>query len=75
MEEYIRELQEKVGLTEEQATKAVAVLFEKVKSKIPEPLQQMAANMFGAGEGSQEEGGSIIDKMQQFAKNTQNDSQ
>ncbi len=65
MQEYIKELQDKVGLTEEQATQAVMVLFEKIKSKIPEPLQAMAANMFA---GDQEEG-SLLDKLKQFQKN------
>lgn len=65
MEEYIKELQEKVGLTEEQATKAVNVLFEKIKSKIPEPLQAMAANLFASDEGE----GSLMDKLQQFQQN------
>ncbi len=66
MQEYIRELQEKAGLTEEQATKAVTVLIEKVKSKIPEPLQGMVEHVF-ADNG---EGLSIQDKLKSFQQNT-----
>lgn len=67
MQEYIRELQEKAGLTEEQATRAVAVLIEKVKSKIPEPLQGMVENIFA----DQEEGMSLQDKLKRFQQKTQ----
>lgn len=73
MEEYVKELQEKVGLTEEQATKAVQVLFEKLKSNIPEPLQQMAQNMFM--NDSSGEGDSLMDKVQQFQQNLGTDSE
>lgn len=64
MQEYIQELQEKVGLTEEQATQAVKVLFEKIKSKIPEPLQAMAANLFA----DSDEESSLMDKLRQFGQ-------
>lgn len=65
MEEYIKALQEKVGLTEEQATQAVQVLFEKIKAKIPEPLQAMAANLFASDAGE----GSLMDKLKAFQQN------
>lgn len=68
MQDYVRELQEKVGLTEEQATQSVQVLFEKLKSSIPAPLQQMAENMFMGGSSENEEG-SLMDKVQQFQQN------
>ncbi len=66
MQEYVRELQEKVGLSEEQAVKSVQVLFEKLKSKIPEPMQQMAENMFM---NDSEEANSLQDKIQKFQQN------
>ncbi|HLR36447.1 MAG TPA: hypothetical protein VK084_00240 [Chitinophagaceae bacterium] len=66
MQEYVRELQEKVGLSEEQAVKSVQVLFEKLKSKIPEPMQQMAENMFM---NDSEEENSLQDKIQKFQQN------
>lgn len=62
MQEYIKELQEKVGLTEEQATKAVAVLIAKIKSKVPESLQGMVDNVIG----SQGEEESLEDKIRKF---------
>lgn len=66
MQEYVRELQEKVGLSEEQAVKSVQVLFEKLKSKIPEPMQQMAENMFMNDSGEEN---SLQDKIQKFQQN------
>lgn len=65
MQEFINELKEKVGLTEEQATKAVEVLFEKIKSKVPESLHDLMGSFFA---DAKKEGGSIVDKMQNMAK-------
>lgn len=74
MQEYIKALQEEVGLTEEQATKSVQVLLEKIKENIPEPFQAMAANMFLGGDsesGTEED--SLMDKVKQFAQKTKGD--
>lgn len=46
MEEYIKELQDKVGLTAEQAKKAIETIVGKVKSKIPESLHGAIDGVF-----------------------------
>ena len=46
MEEYIKELQDKVGLTAEQAKKAIEAIVGKVKSKIPESLHGSIDSIF-----------------------------
>lgn len=46
MQEYIDELQRKVGLTAEQAKQAVEAIVGKVKSKIPESLHGAVDGIF-----------------------------
>lgn len=46
MQEYIQELQEKAGLTKEQATKAMTVLVDKIKSKVPDAFHGIINNLF-----------------------------
>lgn len=46
MEEYIKELQDKVGLTADQARKAIEAIVGKVKSKIPESLHGSIDSIF-----------------------------
>lgn len=48
MQEYINELQEKVGLTEEQAKKAIETIVAKVKTKVPESLHGSIDSIFSA---------------------------
>jgi hypothetical protein len=46
MEEYIKELQDKVGLTADQAKKAIEAIVGKVKSKVPESLHGSIDSIF-----------------------------
>lgn len=51
MQEYIDELREKVGLTEEQARKAIETIVAKVKTKIPEALHGSIDSIFSGKTG------------------------
>lgn len=51
MQEYIDELQEKAGLTAEQAKKAIETIVAKVKSKVPESFHASIDGIF-AGQTS-----------------------
>lgn len=66
MQEYIQELQEKAGLTEEQATKAMAVLLAKIKSKVPEAFHGIIDNLFA--DKKKREEGSFQDKYKDFSE-------
>lgn len=46
MQEYIDELQQKVGLTADQAKQAVETIVNKVKSKVPESFHSAIDNLF-----------------------------
>lgn len=46
MQEYIDELQQKAGLTEDQAKQAVEIIVSKVKSKVPESFHSAIDNLF-----------------------------
>ncbi|HEX5552429.1 MAG TPA: phage tail tape measure C-terminal domain-containing protein [Chitinophagaceae bacterium] len=61
MQEYINELQQKAGLTAEQAKKAIETIIAKVKSKVPESFHGGIDSIF-AGQGE-----SIQQKYQAFS--------
>lgn len=66
MQEYIQELQEKAGLTEEQATKAMEVLVAKIKSKVPVAFHGIIDNLFADKE--KKESSSFQDKYKDFSE-------
>lgn len=77
MEEYIKELQEKAGLTAEQAKKAIETIVTKVKSKIPESLhgsidsifsQQTKDKMASFQQQAEDYGSQASDKLKTYAE-------
>lgn len=58
MKELIAELQSKAGLSEEQAMKALQVLTEHIKSKLPPMMQGMVDNFIG---GQQPQADDFVD--------------
>ncbi len=69
MEALIKKVQEKTGLTAEQAKSAVASVMEFVKSKLPEGLADKVDDMFGGAEGEKVEFGGIMDALSGFFGN------
>lgn len=65
MQEFINDLQQKVGLTAEQAKSALETIVAKVKSKIPESLHGSIDSIF-SGKGS-EAAASFQAKAQEFS--------
>jgi polyhydroxyalkanoate synthesis regulator phasin len=55
LQEYIDELQQKAGLSAEQARKAVETIIAKVKTKVPEALHGAIDSMFAAQGTTREE--------------------
>ena len=64
MQELIQSLQEKAGLTEEQANKSLLVFIEFVKSKIPPALHGNIEAILG--KMSQDNASGFTDKMKDF---------
>lgn len=78
MQEYIDELQQKAGLTEEQAKQAIDVIVSKVKSKVPESFHSAIDNLFAGQTASdalkqkyQDFSDQASEKLQQFGKEAQ----
>lgn len=65
MQEFIDELQQKVGLTAEQAKKAIETIIEKVKTKVPEMLHGTIDSVFTAGS---QKGEDLMQRAQEFAR-------
>lgn len=67
MQEYIKELQEKAGLTAEQARKAIQTIVAKVKSKVPESFHGGIDSIFGenASANFQEKARSFSDQAEE----------
>lgn len=70
MKEYINELQEKAGLTAEQAKKAIETIVAKVKSKVPESFHGSIDSIFGeeASETFQQKARSFSDQAEEKIK-------
>jgi hypothetical protein len=66
MQEYINELQQKVGLTAEQAKQAIETIVNKVKSKVPESLHGSIDSIF-SGQGASGAGAAFQEKAQAFS--------
>ncbi len=49
MEEIIAQLKERAGLTDEQATKAIAVMKEFISAKVPPMFSGFVDNFFSGG--------------------------
>ncbi|MFB6457478.1 hypothetical protein ACE38W_19565 [Chitinophaga sp. Hz27] len=77
MQELIQQLQEKVGLTAEQATQSIDVIKEYVKGKLPPFIAGTVDSWFAGMAGKTEEkGDGIMDKAGDFldhAKDTAED--
>ncbi|TAM97345.1 MAG: hypothetical protein EPN39_11440 [Chitinophagaceae bacterium] len=78
MQEYIDELQQKAGLTEEQAKQAIDIIVNKVKSKVPETFHSAIDNLFAGQTASdalkqkyQDFSDQASEKLQQFGKEAQ----
>ncbi|MGH2643577.1 MAG: hypothetical protein ACRDE2_06495 [Chitinophagaceae bacterium] len=78
MQEYIDELQQKAGLTAEQAQQAVEIIVNKVKSKVPESFHSAIDNLFAGQTASdalkqkyQDFSDQATEKLQQFGKEAQ----
>lgn len=78
MQEYIDELQQKAGLTEEQAKQAIDIIVNKVKSKVPESFHSAIDNLFAGQTASdalkqkyQDFSDQASEKLQQFGKEAQ----
>lgn len=65
LQEYIDELQQKAGLTEEQARKAMETIIAKVKASVPQALHGVIDNMFKAEGTTREE---FQQKYQSYAR-------
>lgn len=73
MQEYINELQQKVGLTAEQAKSAIETIVNKVKTKIPESLHGSIDSIFSGNAGNtlsslQQKAGAYADQAGQKLK-------
>lgn len=78
MQEYIDELQQKAGLTEQQAKQAIDIIVNKVKSKVPESFHSAIDNLFAGQTASdalkqkyQDFSDQASEKLQQFGKEAQ----
>lgn len=74
MQEYIDELKQKAGLTEEQAKQAIEIIVNKVKSKVPESFHSAIDNLFAGQTASdalkqkyQNYSDQASEKLQQFS--------
>ncbi len=59
MQDLIQELQEKAGLTEEQAIKAIETLKEYISGKVPPMFSGFVDQFFGAGGGGANAGSGL----------------
>ncbi|WP_143310673.1 hypothetical protein [Chitinophaga vietnamensis] len=71
MQELIQQLQEKAGLTAEQAEQSINVIKEYVKGKLPPFIAGTVDNWFAGMSGNKAEGksDSITDKASDFLEN------
>ncbi len=70
MQELIQQLQEKAGLTAEQAAQSIDVIKEYVKGKLPPFIAGTVDNWFAGVSGKTEEKGeSLMDKAGDFLDN------
>jgi hypothetical protein len=56
MNEIVRMVVEKVGISEEQATKAVETVASYLKQHLPEPVALQIENVLGGGDGTEQTG-------------------
>lgn len=60
MEDLIKQLQERAGLTEEQATKSIEVLKEYIQSKVPPMMHPMIESFLANNEDSDDPLGDMM---------------
>lgn len=63
MQDLINKVQEKTGLSAEQAQSSVEAVMDFVKGKLPEGLADKVEDMFGGAEGEKVEFGGIVDSL------------
>ena len=61
MDDLIKQITSKVGISDDQANGAVGVVLEFIKGKLPENMHSMIDGVIGGGDGG-EDGGGLMDK-------------
>jgi hypothetical protein len=68
MEELIKQVTARAGISEDQARSAINTVLDFVKTRLPEPIAGQVDNVIGGGEGVSGVVGDIADKVGGFFK-------
>ncbi|HSS18688.1 MAG TPA: hypothetical protein VLL54_01190 [Pyrinomonadaceae bacterium] len=63
MEELIKQVTAKTGISEDQARTAVTTVLNFIKTKLPEPIAGQIENVIGGGEGGSNIAGDLASKV------------
>jgi hypothetical protein len=63
MEELIKQVTAKAGISEDQARSAISTVLDFVKARLPEPIAGQVDNVIGGGGGVGGVAGDIADKV------------
>jgi hypothetical protein len=68
MEELIKQVTARAGISEDQARSAINTVLDFVKTRLPEPIAGQVDNVIGGGDGVSGVVGDIADKVGGFFK-------